>query len=83
MSADTSNIVSFLKAQFGYLEKTVDPDKPALQKLADLDLHCFQAVNAKLHDLERGTCLHRDENSQTFSIQKTCMLDPDWSQTDF
>ena len=25
----------------------------------------------------------RDENSQTFSIQKTCLLDPEWSQTDF
>ena len=25
----------------------------------------------------------RDENSQTFSIQKTCQLDPEWSHTDF
>ena len=31
---------------FGYLEKSVDPDKP----LADQDLHCFQAVYAKLHN---------------------------------
>ena len=26
---------------------------------------------------------YRDENSQTFSIQKNCMLNPEWSQTDF
>ena len=28
-------------------------------------------------------CILRDENSQTFSIQKTCWLDPEWSHTDF
>ena len=39
-----ANIISFLKVHFGYLENSVDPDKPAsFQKLADQDLHCFSS----------------------------------------
>ena len=55
-----SNItcISFLKAHFGYLESSVDPDQPASSEAAGSDTTLFfQAVYATLHNLERVTCI--------------------------